>query len=343
MVRGFTPEMTPYVSVVMAVCNGEKYLSDAVESILSQSFREFEFIIIDDGSTDATASILAQFEKRDARVLIHRFDTNHGLSSALNFAIQHARGEYIVRMDADDISFPNRLSGQVAYLDEHPEVGICGTWVELIGDSAGKTWKHPLSHEAISVRMLFANALVHSSVMLRRSVMTRHELYYDESIRYAQDYELWSRAMLVTRFANVGSILLQYRVYKTSSGAQNLEQQDQTKAIVQRRILSLLGVECTGEELDLHNQLSIFRYGNDEKFFHRARTWLEKLLLANARTHVFSPRLLSKDLGVRWTQICERAELPLTKLIRNILSSPLPFYFLRWLIKRSRLDKLILR
>src|SRR5512134_3549033 len=105
--------MIPRVSVVMSVYNGEKYLEEAVESILNQTFRDFEFIVVDDGSSDSTPRLLALYERRDPRVLIYRFDDNRGLSTALNFGIERARGKYIARMDADDISLPNRLQEQV--------------------------------------------------------------------------------------------------------------------------------------------------------------------------------------------------------------------------------------
>lgn len=327
----------------MSVYNGEKFLPEAVESMLLQSYKNFEFIIIDDGSTDATADILLQYGKRDPRITLIKFNDNQGLAASLNFGFDLARGDYIARMDADDISLSSRLEEQVLYLDEHPDIGICGTWVELIGESVGKLWKYPISHEAICVQMFFANALLHSSVMFRRSILVRHGLKYDTQFRFAQDYDLWSRAFLLTRFANIDHFLIKHRVYKKSSGAQNLEMQDQTKSEVHRRMLSLLEVDYTPEEFDLHEQICTYNYGSAPGYLHNSRKWLEKLMRANNKIAVFMPQLFAKNLGIRWTQICAKSEQSFFCLIKEIFSSPLPFEPWRWLVKKTQIDEFLLR
>ena len=171
--------MSPTVSVVMPVYNAEKYLSEAVESILAQTLSDFELIILNDGSSNSSHVILSEYEAKDARIVYKNFRQNRGLPSMLNDGIKIARGEYIVRMDQDDISLPERLEKQVNYMQIHPEVGICGSWVEIIGERAGEILKYPCTHDEIYAKMLFENALVHPTVIMRSSVIRQRGLIYD--------------------------------------------------------------------------------------------------------------------------------------------------------------------
>ncbi len=171
--------MTVVVSVIMPVYNGAKYLKEAVRSILLQTLPEFELIIIDDCSTDRSTTILEQTAQHDARVRFVRQEKNLGLPGTLNHGLELACGEYIARMDQDDISLPSRLEKQVQYMQMYPDVGICGSWAEIIGERAGEIWRYPCSHDEIYARMLFANTLVHSSVIMRTSSIRKHGLQYD--------------------------------------------------------------------------------------------------------------------------------------------------------------------
>jgi len=328
--------MPPEVSVVMSVYNGEKYLAEAIESILNQRFTDFEFIIIDDGSFDSSPSLLARYGQRDPRILIHRFDRNRGLSTALNFGIHHARGEYIARMDGDDISLPNRLQEQVVFMDAHPKIDICGTWVELIGDFQGQVWKYPTQHEAIYARMLFANTLVHPSVIMRVVSIKRHALLYDENIRYAQDYELWSRAVTSVKLANLDQILLKHRIHAQGTGAKHREGQYKKHEMIYRRLLSPFELEYIDENLSLHQQIGTYKYGEDIEFLRRARHWLEGLSRANHNTQVIPSNIFDAELSARWTQSCQFSLASPFALGFEILASPLPFRNATHLVKLRR-------
>lgn len=318
--------MPPRVSVVMSVYNGEQYLNEAVESILNQSFSDFEFVIVDDGSTDSSLRILKSFAARDARIYLLERAENRGLTICLNEGIRVASGDYIARMDADDVSLPQRLQEQVAFMDAHPDVGICGSWAELIGTHAGQVWKYPASHDEICASMLFANTFVHPAVMLRGATLRLHDLQYDRQIRYAQDYELWSRAMFLTRLANVEQVLLRYRVHEQGTGALHLEKQHQVHASIYRRLLSPLRLEYTLDELRLHQQIGTYQYEPGVEFLQKTRNWLERLARANRRVRAYSPRALSEILGERWTHVCSQSLAAPASLLFNIVKSPLPFY-----------------
>lgn len=321
--------MTPRVSIVMPVYNGEKYLQESVESILNQTFPDFEFIILDDGSLDSTPRLLADYAERDARLVIHRFAENQGLASALNFGIHQARGEYIARMDIDDVSLPERLEKQVNFMDAHSEIGVCSTGAEFIGERRTKKWHYDTSHDAIHAHMLFVNAIGHPTVMLRTSVMRKYELEYDPSVRYAQDYELWSRTITKTRFANLPQILLKYRVHSASISVKHSVQQLQMYSRIHRQLLAPFGIEFNDAELEIHQKISLIKletgFRSSMLFLQQVRLWLEKLLRANRNTELIAPAALEAELGLHWTFVCCHYSGNRLSIIPSIFVSPLQF------------------
>jgi hypothetical protein len=235
---------TPRVSVVMPVHNGEKYVAEAVESILSQTFRDFEFIIINDGSTDSSADILGRYHQEDDRIRIYPQE-NRGVAASRNRGSQLAQGEYIAQMDHDDVSLPERLARQLGYLEAHPEIGVLGTWVQVI-DSHGKareTWHLPTMPRVLEWSLCFEDTLANPSVMMRRAVIERLGFYRAETTP-AEDYDLWARALADTQLANVPEVLLQYRVWQESLSYRYPETVRRNAAkIAHSRIASFLGSE----------------------------------------------------------------------------------------------------
>ena len=206
------------VSVIMAVCNGEKFLQDAVESILKQSVDDFELLIIDDGSTDGSWEILESFAKKDSRVRLIR-QKNIGLTKSLNIGLRHARGELIARMDGDDLCLPNRFSTQLDFLRQNPDVVACGSNVELI-DSEGYrigVYRRPQTHDEIEEHFWsgLAGAIVHPSAMIRSDALKKIG-GYNERFSKCQDYDLWFRLAEIGRLANVPEVLLQWRQHANS-------------------------------------------------------------------------------------------------------------------------------
>lgn len=202
----------PRVSVVMSVYNGEAYLKQAVDSILEQSFRNLEFIVVDDASQDHSVQILNDIAVHDNRLLVLRNEVNLGLTRSLNRGLAAARGQYFARMDADDLSLPERLASQVEFLDRYPEIGIVGSGARLIEENGNiiKEIIPPTGNEEIQAELLIKNHFGHPEIMARTSVL-REIGGYDENLRYAQDYELWSRLKTVTRFAALPEVLYVWR------------------------------------------------------------------------------------------------------------------------------------
>lgn len=199
------------VSVVMAVYNGEDYLVDAINSILNQTYKNIEFIIVDDGSTDKTADILECFRKSDSRILVLT-QRNAGLSAALNKAIEMASGNWIARMDADDVSDRERIFKQLIFADLN-KVDFCGTNIRTIGTLKQKIWSYPVTDSDIRARVLFNSPFAHPTVLGRAFLFKNNP--YKESGVPAEDYELWARLLVHDeyRFGNCPEVLLSYRIH----------------------------------------------------------------------------------------------------------------------------------
>ncbi len=238
-------ERSPVVSVLMPVYNGERYLAAAMESILAQTFGDFEFLVIDDGSTDGSMGIAAGYARADARIRLLKNAREKGIAGALNTGIGEARGDFIARMDADDISFPERLARQVAFLRNNPEHALVGTWAEIWVETekSFRSHRHPSSDSLLKTLLLFNNPFVHSSVMFRADVARELGGYATgRTGRFTEDYEFWSRIARVRRIANIPEFL---HVYREQAGSitdrRRNSYTDSIVAISVANIESLLG------------------------------------------------------------------------------------------------------
>ena len=201
----------PLVSVLLPVYNGEEYLAEAIQSILDQTYKRFELIIINDGSSDRSAEIIRSYH--DDRITALEQE-NCGLASTLNRAISMVQGKYLARQDQDDISLPQRFEKQVAFLDSHPAYGMVGTWAE-IWDNIRKTdrvHRHPVDSLVLKFELLFNNPFVHSSMMIRKTAIEKVGMYSLDKLRQPpEDYELWSRMARYYEIANIPETLMIYR------------------------------------------------------------------------------------------------------------------------------------
>lgn len=199
----------PKISVVMPVYNGEKYLREAINSVLNQTFKDFDFYIIDDGSTDNTEKLVKSYS--DPRIIYLKNDENRGIVYSLNRGIDISTGEYIARMDADDISQIKRFEVQVEYMDEHKNVAVIGSAIRVFGEGIQSyTWQFPTTPAQAKADMLFNSSLVHPSVMIRRAALIRYGLKYEEYTGL-EDYVLFWRLAQHNDIVSHPDVLLQYR------------------------------------------------------------------------------------------------------------------------------------
>jgi hypothetical protein len=206
----------PVISVLMAVRNGERHVRSAIDSLLQQTCQDFELIVLDDGSNDDTPEILAAFD--DPRLVRKSWPESIGLTRALNRGLALARGRFIARQDADDLSMPRRLELQAAFLESHPQVGLVGSGYWRINEAGAKTGDGypPLDMAQIRWHLLFHNPFCHSAVMFRRDLLQDLGGGYDDRLSYSQDFDLWSRLLRVSEGANLTEPLVSLREHESS-------------------------------------------------------------------------------------------------------------------------------
>ena len=294
----------PKVTVLMAVYNGDKYLCESVDSILGQTYTDFEFIIINDGSTDNTLGRLESYS--DPRITVFS-QKNQGLTKSLNTGIARSRGDYIARMDADDISLPERLEKQVALMDNEPDVGVCGTWVETIGELGGNVWRHPIDNDIIKSRLLFHSALVHPSVMMRRKFLEKNGLHYNEDIHQSQDYDLWVRCAQFFSLRNLPEVLMNYRLHSGQIGKRHAENQSEMASLIQKNQLGKLRLSPDPFEFLIHKRLCRFDFEVSREFVKTSEKWLLKLRDANIREQYFPLSTFEYVLSEFWFSVCNAA------------------------------------
>lgn len=211
----------PKVSVLMPVYNSLPFLKSAIESILLQSFSGFEFIIVDDGSADGSSELLEEYSRRDARIKLIKHSKNMGIVAVLNRGLEDCQGDYVARMDADDISIKDRIKLQLAAMEEDKELAALGTSLVYI-DSSGKDLG-VVRHCALGNLNLSRSPLLHPTVMIRKTIIERYGLRYLEKYRYAEDYFLWLQLSKVGKISALNEVLLKYRITKNATRVKRLK------------------------------------------------------------------------------------------------------------------------
>jgi glycosyltransferase involved in cell wall biosynthesis len=261
--------MEKRISVIMCIYSEKvEWLRTSIESVLNQTFSDFEFIIINDNpNRELNNAILAEYQSKDKRIVIITNEVNIGLTKSLNIGIKIAKGDYIARMDADDISLKERLELQVDYLNKNEEVGVCSSFIGLIGETnflTNKTLKYPKENNSIKTELFFSNAIAHPTVMFRRQLFSDNNLYYNEDFKRAQDYDLWSKVFFITKFHTINKILLNYRLSNEQVSSSGKIDQILAANKIRFNLISSLVKEITPYELMLHNKLC-----NCEKFYNQ--------------------------------------------------------------------------
>jgi len=240
------------ISVIMPVFNGEKYLNEAIDSILAQSYRNFEFIILNDGSADKTEEIILSYS--DPRIVYIKNQQNLGIVDTLNKGIELAKGKYIARMDADDISLPNRFEHQLEFLENNREVGLVGSYFKTIEQNPRVITK-PTSHEKIGSSLMFHCTFGHPTIMYRRSIIAEHNICYP-TIDHVEDYGFYIKLLSVTKMANLSESLLLYRIHEQQICKQyETIQIESANVIKEMYICWLLNRKLTQAEYKIHQRL----------------------------------------------------------------------------------------
>lgn len=295
----------PLVTVMMPVRNGEKFIRKAVESILFQTFTDFELLILDDGSTDQTVDIVRSY--KDKRIRLIQNDKSLNLAEARQKSVTLSRGKYIAYLDSDDITKPSRLAVQMQFLQKNSDISAVGSWVEIIdeqGNSKGSIWKHTTSPDIIPSILLFRNCFTQSSVLLKKECLLTTP--YRSTYWPAPDFDLWTRLSQKYRLANIPKVLTLYRVHKENSSSQKQKEiKDYTK-IIFANSLKTLGIIPSDTEIELHDSIERERWQKNrpKDLVFQLQKWLVKLLSANQKTHVYPQNIFAAVVSDYWFKIC---------------------------------------
>lgn len=285
-------EKKPLVSVVMSVYNEASFVSEAISSILNQTYRNIELIIVDDASSDNTVNIIETIN--DVRIKLIKNEENKGLAHNLNVAIRNSTGEYIARMDGDDISHPERIREQVLYMEKNKDVDICGTFAKAFGES-NQGMEYPVTQEEIKVSLLFTNALCHPSVMFRKETM---DYAYNENFSASQDYELWSRVIWDKQVRNIPMYLFNYRTHRNQTKHINSRMQKAGELQARTYMLCKLTSDFSAEEISVFQTMTC---GIKTEIEMRAiEALLERIVDINRTRKVYDYNIMENRCAVEY-------------------------------------------
>jgi len=310
---------SPLVTVMMAVYNTAEYLRLAVDSILSQSFSQFELIIINDGSTDNSHDIICTYS--DERIVYIKNDVNLGIVKSRNLVIDRMKGKYLAILDSDDVSLQDRLERQFDFMEANPEYGLSGTFFNVINADGTviDRIRFPQDDADIQAYLHFGNCFCHSSVMVRSELAKKHR-YSDDNL-LGEDYHFFIDISPETKFANLPFIGCYYRVHKRNVSYQmNGEMYASIKEINRQNLLKLQ-IPFTEKQLEIHSHFLIFNadYFSDEDNFKQLEDWVKTLIAATKEDPKMDRPVIFKFLLHRWFVICYKKRMIQRVLFTNLL------------------------
>lgn len=294
----------------MPVYNTGQFVCDAIDSILRQTFEDFELLIIDDGSGDETRSILER--QRDSRIRLIRHRVNRGIVVSLNEGFALSRGDYIARMDADDVSRPQRFVEQHAYMRAEPKVIACGTLIGIINGD-GRGWVEWCDSEDIRIALLFESPICHPTAMFRTQAVRKAGVPFNGAFPHAEDYAMWVELTKVGRCANLRSVLLDYRIHPQQVSAANAHLQGISIQAIQRHQLAQLDIHPRRREWHVHNLLGD-AFSPLPRLSTALAEWRERLIQANARRGLFDQERFRNQLQLREQRAVARISCRLRKM-----------------------------
>ena len=315
----------PKVSVIMSTFNSkEEHLRSSIESILNQSYKDIELIIVNDGSQFKDIEIIKSYD--DNRIVLINNEKNIGLAASLNKAIKMSRGEYIARMDSDDVSLKRRIEKQVKFMEKNPHIDIVGTYARFFGDSKKVSLTPLINMREIYIMLLMETTLLHPTVMIRKSFIEQNELLYNELFTYAQDFDMWARCSELGNIEIMPEILVYIRKHakQISTEKKNLQKKFAKKIL--KRQLDNFGVDYSDREFELHLMLSGLCEFDIEKILDLKR-WINKLNHQNELVNKYNKKIFQKILTNKVFNIYFKLPKNKLKLIFDaILNKDLRFF-----------------
>ncbi len=328
-------EQAPLVSIVLPVYNGEKYLAESLDSVLAQTYQNWELLIINDGSTDGTENLILKYPDKRIKYLAN--DSNKGIIFSLNRGLQESNGEYIARLDADDIALPKRFEKQVEFLSENSDYALCGSYFQTI-DSNGKLLKDvrfPANNRDAQSFLLLHNCFCHSAIMMR-SVIAK-ELKYDEKFQVCEDYDLWYRISRTGKIVNLPVFMTLYRVHDNNMTTRKSEIMFAHVNKINKRILDDLGIEYSNSELEVHSNALSYNasFFRDLETIHTLENWMVKLYSFLKKNGTYNAFLCYRILIEKWIVITYNTR-NFKKLFFNKLMTVHPADYLNILVRKIK-------
>ncbi len=294
----------PLVTVILPAYNAAKHLRQAIDSIVAQTYKNFELLVIDDGSTDLTARIILSF--RDPRVKYVKNEENLGLIATLNKGIEIARGEYIVRMDADDISLPKRIEKQVSFMQSFPKVGASGTWYYTFGGNGSKKLKVSSDPAWLQANLLFNSCLCHPSTIIRKETLLKNNIRYNPEYKHAEDYDLWIQLSRVSALSNIREFLFKYRSHSGQVSEQHNETQKTSASVIRKNYLDNLGITYSEDEFNTHTLIATNTLIKSKEDLDKIEKWLLSLIDQNKKIESTG---FNSFIGKMWLDSCGMTSL----------------------------------
>ena len=311
------------VSVVLPVYNVEAFIQDTIESLLRQTFQDFELLVLDDCSTDATVERIRAMQDDRIRLILNPL--NIGRAGTDNAALEHVRGEYIAKMDGDDLCHPTRLARQVAYLDAHPEINVVGSFMQNFGASTYLN-RYPTAPADTQVLTLFTLPTGNPSAMLRASLFREQGLRYDATLRQTEDYDFCARYIRQLRIATISEPLVQYRVPANVQKRDVLSERATVSDVVREELLRQWQLPFTARELAVYNTIAMLERSLRDIKLTEVEAWLQKIVRHNETVSLFEPAALRRGVGLRWFEVCYTHMQPRLENVRTYFGSPLAEY-----------------
>ncbi|MEO6883800.1 MAG: glycosyltransferase [Bacteroidia bacterium] len=290
----------PLVTVLMPAYNASSFLEEAIESILNQTYKNIDFLIINDGSTDNSLTIINNY--KDSRIRVISYKENRGIIETLNDGLTKAKGKYIARMDADDYSMPQRILKQVQLLENNPRVGIVGTYIQKNKKQVYR--KRILNSNEIKARLFFDNILSHPTIMFRSDILKKSNLNYDKNYPHAEDYAFWINAFDSTDYALIPEMMLRYRQHAEQISVVKRETQLASVFDVHSNLFSKMGINPNKKESYIHQKIFFIDYSYEPEFLTSVENWLLKLKNANNKITLFPISDFNNVLAWVWFEIC---------------------------------------
>lgn len=308
----------PLVSVVMSVYNGELFLKDSIDSILQQSYQNIEFIIINDGSSDSSLSIIKSYH--DSRIKLIENERNMGLIYSLNVGFASACGKYIARMDSDDIAHSDRLKLQVEYLENNLTIGVVGSDYISFSDKHSKLIREPKSHHVIKTYLLFSATMCHPTIMFRKQILDETRFRYNPEFKHVEDYELWTKLILHTQFANLSKPLLKYRDHHSQVSHKHKVIQTENGDTVRENYLKALGFSFSPSQLSIHQLIASNQKIESFVILNSIESWLLQLTIHNEASKVILHTDFQKAILKIWKDCCGNTSLGLKAYFKYLNS-----------------------